>query len=77
MKRLMKPLNVISIPTISLLLITACALSHGPHLDTGCPHGEVRVEDDHTGEYDCAYQEDYEDLMESLDEHGRRDGGQP
>ena len=57
------------------LLFTGCALSTGQHLDTGCPPGEVRVEDDHTGEYDCASEDDYEDLMEHLDEHSHRDGG--
>jgi hypothetical protein len=69
----MKPQYPIYIPLIGLLMVSGCALTSGPHLDTGCPQGQVRVEDEHTGEYDCASQEDYEDLMEAIDEHSRRD----
>jgi hypothetical protein len=71
----MKPLMPIIFPLICLLAATGCTAATGPHLDTGCPPGQVRVEDEHTGEYDCASEQDYQELMDHLDEHGHRDRG--
>ncbi len=68
----MKPLISIIFPIIALLVVTGCTATTGQHLETGCPPGQVRVEDDTTGDFDCASEKDYEDLMDHLDEHGRR-----
>lgn len=67
----MKPLSAINITVISLLLVTGCTMSTGPHLETGCPPGQVRVEEGHTGEYDCASEREYEDIIDAIDEHSR------
>ena len=71
----MKPLKFIIFPIICLLLVTGCATPAGQHLETGCPPGQVRVQADTTGDFDCASEKDYEDLMDHLDEHSHRDRG--
>jgi hypothetical protein len=53
---------------LSLLLLAGCATSTGPHVESGCPPGYVRVDNEDTGEYDCASQQDYEDIVDAMDE---------
>jgi len=53
---------------ISLLLLTGCASSAGPHIESGCPPGTVRVDDEDTGKYDCASEELYEEIRDIMDE---------
>ena len=60
--------NKIRILMISLLL-ASCATSSGTHIESDCPPGYVRVDNIDTGEYDCASQRDYEDIVDSMDEH--------
>jgi len=53
---------------VSLLLLTGCVTSSGPQVDSGCPPGSVRVNNEDTGEYDCASQREYEDIVDRMDE---------
>lgn len=51
------------------LLLAGCGTATGPHIESGCPPGHVRVDNKDTGEYDCATQREYEDIVDSMDEH--------
>ena len=59
----------IKILMIGLLLMTGCATSTGlPHSQSGCPPGTVRIQDEDTDKYDCASQEQYEEIRDIMDE---------
>lgn len=64
----MAMLNSIKILMIGLLLLAGCGASTGRHTESGCPPGYIRVNNEDTGEYDCASQRDYEDIVDSMDE---------
>jgi len=62
---------VVKILIVSLLLAAGCnTTSTHPDIDSGCPPGQIRVEDEDTGKYDCATEDDYRDFGDSMD---RRD----
>ena len=55
-----------------LVAPAGCATSTGgPDADTGCPPGHTRIEDEHSGTFDCASRQDMEDIGDVLDEHKR------
>jgi uncharacterized lipoprotein YajG len=53
---------------VGLLFLTGCAASSSPQIDSGCPPGSTRVNNEDTGEYDCASQREYEDIVDRMDE---------
>lgn len=53
---------------IGPLLLTGCAAVTDPGNDSSCPPGYVRVDNEDTGEYDCASQREYEDIVDAMDE---------
>jgi len=60
---------VVKILIVSLLLAAGCATSSTPpDIDSGCPPGQIRVEDEDTGLYDCATEDDYRDFGDARDE---------
>ena len=69
-KYTMASINSLNILLISLLLLTSCATSTAsPHSQSGCPRGTVRIQDEDTGKYDCASQQEYEEIRDIMDEH--------
>jgi len=61
--------SLMTILMIGLLLLTGCVSSTGTHSQSGCPPGTVRIQDEDTDKYDCASQEQYEEIREIMDEH--------
>ena len=60
--------NSIKILMISLLLITGCVTSTGPQsLSDDCPPGSVKIQDEGTGEYDCASEKEFEEIRHEFD----------
>jgi len=53
--------------SVNLLFLAGCATSTVPQADSGCPPGHVRVDNEDTGEYDCASQREYEDIVDAMD----------
>jgi len=53
------------------VLVSGCATSTQSETDSGCPPGQVRVEDENTDMYDCATRQDYEDMRDAMDENYR------
>ncbi|MDH3988783.1 MAG: hypothetical protein OEV34_06630 [Gammaproteobacteria bacterium] len=63
---------MVKILIVSLLLAVGCtATSTHPDIDSGCPPGQIRVEDEDTGRYDCATEDDYRDFGDDRDERSR------
>jgi len=60
--------NSLMILMVGLLLLTGCVASSSPQVESGCPPGSVRVDNEDTGEYDCASQREYEDIVDRMDE---------
>ena len=59
--------NSIKIFMIGLLLQTGCATSTSPHVQSDCPPGTVKIQDEDTDMYDCATQEQYEEMRDIYD----------
>ena len=53
---------------ISLLLLAGCVASTGLHDQSDCPPDSTRVMDEDTGMYDCADEEDFEEIRRALEE---------
>ena len=55
-----------------LPLVNGCATSSSsPAVDTGCPPGYTRIENEHSGTYDCASRRDMDDIGDVIDEDRR------
>jgi hypothetical protein len=52
---------------ISLLLLAGCATSTDPQSQSDCPPGSVKIQDEGTGEYDCASEKEYEEIRHEFD----------
>lgn len=53
---------------ISPLLLTGCVTSTGPQSQSDdCPPGFVKIQDEGTGEYDCASEKEYEEIRHDFD----------
>ena len=58
---------------VCLVILAGCtAGATRSNIDSGCPPGQTRIEDENTGTYDCASRQDMEDIGEVLDEHRGR-----
>ncbi len=67
----MKKLNSLAILFVGVFLVAGCATSTQSEVDSGCPPGQIRVQDENTDLYDCASRQEYEDIRDEMDEHHR------
>jgi hypothetical protein len=63
--------NSLEVLFVCLFLAAGCATSTQSEVDSGCPPGQIRVEDENTDMYDCADRQEYEDMREVMDEDYR------
>jgi len=67
----MKKTNLSALLFISVFLAAGCATSTQSEVDSGCPPGQIRVQDENTDLYDCASRQEYEDIRDEMDEQHR------